>query len=907
MDPSRLAPEPANVGKKQEAISDAIEMQKCVVRLCERNKTKVPPYEFLELIGKGAYGRVYKCKMEKNADLVAIKIVNTDSIDYTVDSVDKDDTIRDFRKEVAILRQLKDAHAQNVNIIHDAFDLQEQLWIVSDYCTGGSVRTLMRAQPVSRPGLEEHCIIPIARELAIAVKSVHAIGVIHRDIKCTNVYVTEKGRIQLGDFGIVGVTDDTTNKRRTILGTPHYMPREMLRGTGNQASEAYGTEVDIWAYGCTVFEMATGMPPNARTPLKGLDTALARAPRLRGDNHSRALRDFVAFCLNSNPQTRPTADEILEHPYIANTQQTYPNTELVMLVERYKMWEVGGGVRSSLFMAGGAPPVANPPEPAPKKDGQEASQVDDDWNFSTSDSFDADFERRYSHIFSEEEEPEAPDAPPSESHRGAFQRTGLSPFERMQQSHQSRSADRGERSLQRLWAPTMAPYELHTPVGDLPVGDLPVENLPVEDLPVEDLPNRHSELPLRAMTDTAPTRESVIDLDTAHAGNVNVPSLNFEFGDMPTLKARGSRGGKGDEEVDFRFDRSEADHEKRATMEWTFPKPAAAPTGPPSAPEKRSTMQWSFATAETMEPDEPDVSMNLPPAGDGHPPPSFRPVLKHSQTMPVGSAGDHVHDLHPLGTPNDRTSIGSMIDLDQAGLMDDLHMVGLLTARSATGSVMTDKTSGNPFDLEDSGQQQGVDSNRFSYHKQWQSEGGQVNRTSARHSVPMHQRGSSLSSTESALDRPIAGGEEPLHEQDYVHPVAGPSRTRQRHVGGAEDHADAVPWADFDGDYERGHGHRDTGARTAVEHGIRQRRPGRHSVNTGLSGTAADRPPLPFPPMAPPHPNALEENASSEVMDAELDRMLEGFMQTTEVLEAKLRRFGRIEDDSAASESEAGQ
>ena len=77
--------------------------------------------------------------LDKTSTLVAVKIVNIDDMDFTADPRERDETVKDFRKEVGILQQLKDSGARNVNLIHEAFDLHSQLWIISDYCTGGSV------------------------------------------------------------------------------------------------------------------------------------------------------------------------------------------------------------------------------------------------------------------------------------------------------------------------------------------------------------------------------------------------------------------------------------------------------------------------------------------------------------------------------------------------------------------------------------------------------------------------------------------------------------------------------------------------------------------------------------------------------------------------------------------------
>ena len=127
---------------------------------------------------------ILKSKNNSTHDLVAVKIIDVDDLDYKLELELKDEATEDIRKEVKTLKLLRDSQAKNINYIQEAFDLHSQLWIVSDYCPGGSVHTLMKATP--NPGLEERYIIPIARELAVALKNVHDAGVIHRDVKCAS-------------------------------------------------------------------------------------------------------------------------------------------------------------------------------------------------------------------------------------------------------------------------------------------------------------------------------------------------------------------------------------------------------------------------------------------------------------------------------------------------------------------------------------------------------------------------------------------------------------------------------------------------------------------------------------------------------------------------------------------------
>lgn len=128
---------------KAEAIRLAREQGAAVKEMCRRAKTEVPPYEFEELIGKGAYGRVYKGRQMPDGRLVAIKVLDVDSLDYKSLRDFRDESIKDFIHEAKVMKQVKDAGAKNINELIEAISIHSQLWLVCEYCPGGSVRTLV--------------------------------------------------------------------------------------------------------------------------------------------------------------------------------------------------------------------------------------------------------------------------------------------------------------------------------------------------------------------------------------------------------------------------------------------------------------------------------------------------------------------------------------------------------------------------------------------------------------------------------------------------------------------------------------------------------------------------------------------------------------------------------------------
>lgn len=135
-----------------------------------------------------------------------------------------EDEVSDIQKEVAVLSELKQSDVENIIKYHGSYLVGTNLWIIMDYCHGGSVRTLMEAGPISEP-----CISLILRETLQALKFIHHAGIIHRDIKAANILVSMSGNVKLCDFGVAAELNINRRKRITFIGTPYWMAPEVIR------------------------------------------------------------------------------------------------------------------------------------------------------------------------------------------------------------------------------------------------------------------------------------------------------------------------------------------------------------------------------------------------------------------------------------------------------------------------------------------------------------------------------------------------------------------------------------------------------------------------------------------------------------------------------------------------------
>lgn len=236
-------------------------------------------------LGKGAYGAVYKGLHIPSNSVVALKIIDLDTAD--------DDTA-DIQREVALLSQLR-ADDTNITKYHGCWLEGPRVWIVMDFASGGSVRTL--AKCIKDGALEERWIMVIVREVLVALSYLHKSNVIHRDIKTANILVQDSSKIVLCDFGVSALLPSSNAKRTTFIGTPHYMAPEVL------TSSAYDSKADIWSLGITIYEMATGSQPLAEIPQLQAISLIPKIkpPRLPDQFGSREMKDFLACCLRELP------------------------------------------------------------------------------------------------------------------------------------------------------------------------------------------------------------------------------------------------------------------------------------------------------------------------------------------------------------------------------------------------------------------------------------------------------------------------------------------------------------------------------------------------------------------------------------------------------------------------------
>jgi TolB-like protein/Tfp pilus assembly protein PilF len=294
--------------------------------------TRLGHYRILEKLGEGGMGEVYRAHDEQLDRDVAIKVL-------------PDATVSDRTARARLQREAKAAAKlkhPSICTIHEVGDADGRSYIAMELVEGRPLSDLVRGTPLP---LDQ--TLRVAHQIADALAHAHARQIVHRDLKCANVIVTEDGHVKVLDFGLAkrlgglepgdGTTREappTLTEAGSLVGTLAYMAPEQIRG------EPADARSDLWALGVVLYEVCAGRRPFAgKSSGELIARILSEPPSALPSGVPVSVRALIDRCLEKEPARRPqTAGEVRTAVETIQSGATAPWTWRYRMARRPRLW-----------------------------------------------------------------------------------------------------------------------------------------------------------------------------------------------------------------------------------------------------------------------------------------------------------------------------------------------------------------------------------------------------------------------------------------------------------------------------------------------------------------------------------------------------------------------------------------
>ena len=263
------------------------------------DENQIKKYKKIRLLGKGGFAHCYEIFDEENHQSLAGKIIPKTNLIKS----------RAKQKLISEIKIHKSIHHENIVKFEHYFEDNDNVYILMELCTNQTMHELLKR----RKNLTELEVQYYIFQLIKALKYLHQLKIIHRDLKLANLFLSDTLQLKLGDFGLATKIEFEGERKRSLCGTPNYIAPEILDG-----KRGHSFEVDIWSLGVIIYILLIGKPPfetnNKKETYKRIRLKNYSFPQ--NAKISQPAKELIQNILVLEPHKRPTLDEILQSDFM---------------------------------------------------------------------------------------------------------------------------------------------------------------------------------------------------------------------------------------------------------------------------------------------------------------------------------------------------------------------------------------------------------------------------------------------------------------------------------------------------------------------------------------------------------------------------------------------------------------